>query len=102
MQHHFIIELLGIKDKHVDLWNIEKDSNKWLIELHTKVKKQKCPLCKERTKRIHSYRKQSIQGPILANTPVKIIVKKRRYLCTHCRHTNDYKWWIPTKDVRIP
>ncbi|MBU5265796.1 transposase family protein [Virgibacillus proomii] len=71
----------------MDVWNIEKYSNKWLIELHTKVKKQKCPFCKERTKRIYSYRKQSIQGPILSNTPVKIIVKKRRYLCTYCPHT---------------
>ncbi|MBU5267694.1 hypothetical protein [Virgibacillus proomii] len=76
MQDHFIIELLGIKNKHVEVWNIEKGSDKWCIELHTKVKKQKCPFCKERTKRIYSYRKQSIQGPILSNTPVKIIVKK--------------------------
>ncbi|MBU8798848.1 ISL3 family transposase, partial [Virgibacillus pantothenticus] len=49
--------------------------------------KQTCPSCKAKTKRVHSYRKQLIQGPNLSNTSVKIALRKRRYLCTHCHHT---------------
>lgn len=87
MQNHFIIELLGIKDKHVDVWNISDRPGGLLVELHTKVRKQKCPFCKKRTKRVHGYRNQSIQGPIQANKSVQILLKKRRYLCKACHHT---------------
>ncbi|QHS22913.1 ISL3 family transposase [Virgibacillus sp. MSP4-1] len=87
MQKHFIIEMLGIKDKHVDVWDMTSEPDKFYVELYTKVKTQKCPFCKEKTKRVHSYRNQQIQGPIVSNKPVKISLRKRRYLCVNCRHT---------------
>lgn len=58
----------------------------FFVELYTRVKQQKCPSCKKKTKRVHSYRTQTIQGPIVSNKPVKISIRKRRYLCTHCHH----------------
>ncbi|WP_237670630.1 transposase family protein [Virgibacillus halodenitrificans] len=39
---------------------------KLFVELYTKVKKQKCPFCGNRTKSIHGYRTQTIQGPIVS------------------------------------
>ncbi|NBJ71725.1 ISL3 family transposase [Roseburia sp. 1XD42-34] len=88
MHNHLIIELLGIKDTNVDVWDIREESKtELLVELFTKVKRQTCPFCKEKTRRVHSYRKQSIQGPLLSNTSVKIRLKKRRYLCSDCGHT---------------
>lgn len=88
MQNHFIIELLGIKDKHVELWDICDDiPGKLTVELHTKVKRQKCPFCKKRTKRVHGYRNQNIQGPLLSHTTVTMCLRKRRYLCTECHRT---------------
>ncbi|MBS7429343.1 MULTISPECIES: ISL3 family transposase [unclassified Virgibacillus] len=87
MQYHLIIDLLGIKDKQVEVWDIKEEPATWLVELYTKVKKQTCPSCKAKTKRVHSYRKQLIQGPNLSHTSVKISLRKRRYLCTHCHHT---------------
>ncbi|WP_226038594.1 ISL3 family transposase [Aquibacillus saliphilus] len=87
MQNHFIIEMLGIKDKHVDVWDFSDQSDYLLVELRTKVKKQKCPVCKEKTKRVHGYRNQKIQGPIMSNRPLQISLRKRRYLCVDCNHT---------------
>ncbi|WP_077357304.1 ISL3 family transposase [Virgibacillus halodenitrificans] len=87
MQNHFIIEMLGIEDKHVDVWEVSSDSGKFWVELYTKVKKHKCPFCGNRTKNIHGYRTQTIQGPIVSNKPVRISLKKRRYLCKACNHT---------------
>ncbi|WP_017470859.1 transposase family protein [Amphibacillus jilinensis] len=84
MQRHFIIELLGIKDKHVDVWGVTEESRSLIVELYTKQKQQKCPFCKEKTNRVHSYRRQEIQGPVLSNKDVKISLKKRRYLCPNC------------------
>ncbi|WP_017756557.1 ISL3 family transposase [Calidifontibacillus oryziterrae] len=87
MQNHFIIELLGIKDRHVDVWSISEQSGIFIVELDTKVKRQRCPSCKGITKRIHGYRNQIIQGPIVSNKRVQIHLRKRRYLCTDCQHT---------------
>nr|WP_272932742.1 ISL3 family transposase [Virgibacillus halodenitrificans] len=79
--------MLGIEDKHVDVWEVSSDSGKFWVELYTKVKKQKCPFCGNRTKNIHGYRTQTIQGPIVSNKPVRISLKKRRYVCKACNHT---------------
>lgn len=88
MQNNFIIEMLGIKDKHVEIWDIYDDVlGELKIELYTRVKKQTCPCCKKKTKRTHAYRKQNIQGPLLSNTTVKICLKKRRYYCKECNST---------------
>nr|WP_053217922.1 hypothetical protein [Virgibacillus senegalensis] len=49
MQRHFIMELLGIKDKQVDVWNIEEEGSALRVELYTRQRQQKCPFCKEKT-----------------------------------------------------
>ncbi|WP_339181590.1 transposase family protein [Oceanobacillus sp. FSL W7-1293] len=87
MQHHFITELLGIKDTHVDVWDIREEESYLIAELFTKQRMQKCPCCGKRTKRIHSYRCQSIQGSVLTTKEVHISLRKRRYICMSCHHT---------------
>src|SRR5690625_4007556 len=57
------------------------------VELCTKVRQQTCIHCNKRTKRVHGYRMQKIQGPILTNKPVVIYLRKRRYKCIQCNHT---------------
>ncbi|WP_147212811.1 ISL3 family transposase [Oceanobacillus sojae] len=87
MHHHFITELLGIKDTHVDVWDIREEENYFIAELFTKQRKQKCPFCGERTKRMHGYRWQSVQGPAFTTKEIHISLRKRRYICTSCHHT---------------
>ncbi|WP_237648703.1 hypothetical protein [Sediminibacillus terrae] len=71
MQRHIIVELLGIKDKQVDVWNIEEEGSALRVELYTRQRQQKCPFCKEKTKQVHGYRNQAIQGPVLSNNDEK-------------------------------
>ncbi|WP_017472612.1 transposase family protein [Amphibacillus jilinensis] len=80
----FYHRIIGIKDKHVDVWDVTEESSSLIVELYTKQKQEKCPFCKEKTNRVHSYRRQEIQGPVLSNKDVKISLKKRRYLCPNC------------------
>jgi transposase len=87
MQEHLIIELLGIKEKHVELWDFQLVDGEYHVWLQTKQRKQKCPQCQAKTKRVHGYRTQTIQGRLIEDKPVKIHLKKRRYLCTSCHHT---------------
>jgi transposase len=84
---HSIINLLGIKDKHVEIFDSGEEEGVFWFELHTRVNMQKCPKCKSRTKRIHSYRMQKIQSSSMAGKRVYLHVKKRRYRCTTCGHT---------------
>lgn len=87
MQNNFIINLLGIKDKNVDVWDMYQSNNTLTVELFTKVRKQKCPVCKSRTNRTHAYRTQEIQGPIFSGISIKVTLKKRRYICKECNST---------------
>lgn len=87
VHHHFITELLGIKDTHVDVWDIRKEESHFIAKLFTKPRMQKCPFCGERTKRIHGYRWQSIQGPAFTAKEDHISLRKRRYICTSCHRT---------------
>ena len=87
MQENIIIELLGIKEKKVELFDFQVQPNEFHVWLHTKQRKQRCPNCGERTQRIHGYRTQKIQGRLIEDKPVNIHLKKRRYLCTSCRTT---------------
>ncbi|BAC13372.1 transposase for IS652 [Oceanobacillus iheyensis HTE831] len=87
MQNHFIIEMLGIKDTNVKVWDISQGSDALIVELYTEKRQQKCPFCRCKTKRVHSYRIQPIQGPVLPNQQVKLFLRKRRYLCKDCGKT---------------
>lgn len=64
----------------------EKKKSCFIAELFTKQRMQKCPLCGRRTKRIHGYCWQRVQGPAFTTNEVQNSLRKRRYLCTSCRH----------------
>lgn len=87
MQNNLIIDLLGIKDSHVDVWHTDFTTKTFHVWLQTKTRFHNCPNCKNKTKRVHSYREQLIQGRMIEERPVLLHVKKRRYLCTECHHT---------------
>lgn len=87
MHEHFIIQLLGIKDTHVELWDFDMGKKEISVSLHTKVKRHKCLKCGEWTRRVHGYRNQKIRGRLIEEKPVIIDLRKRRYLCLNCGHT---------------
>ena len=88
MHEHFIIEMLGIKDRNVKVWEVYYEQNQDLqVDLYTEKRKQKCPSCSQKTKRVHGYRSQMIQGPRLVQGKVTVNLRKRRYLCAGCGKT---------------
>ncbi|AEM78225.1 ISL3 family transposase [Thermoanaerobacter wiegelii] len=82
MQGNYITKFL--KSEEV-IWEgvIENDSR---IELHIKMKQKPhiCPRCGEVTSKIHDYRVQRIKDVPLFGKPTVIVLKKRRYVCSHC------------------
>lgn len=87
MRNNFITELLGIKEKHIEIWDYKVENNQFYVWLQTKQRNQTCPFCKNKTKRTHSYRTQKVQGRLIEEKQVTIYLKKRRYFCPACRHT---------------
>ena len=87
MQEDFIMKLLGIKEKYVELWEMKEENGEFHFWLQTKQRKQTCPKCGAKTKRVHSYRMQLIKGRLIEDRPVKIHLRKRRYLCPSCQKT---------------
>ncbi len=87
MQEEFITQMLGIKEKYIEINHVEMIDNSFHIELSTKVRKVTCPKCKYKTRRVHSYRNQRIQGRLIEEKPVVLHLRKRRYKCSECSAT---------------
>nr|WP_239585421.1 transposase family protein [Amphibacillus cookii] len=43
--------------------------------------------CACKTKRVHGYRNQKLEGPTIPHDKVKMLLRKRRYLCQACGKT---------------
>ena len=80
---HFIEELLGIQDITSDL-SIKRSEERVEIHITHRKKKEKCPVCGKKTSKVHDYRRQTIKDLPAFGTPVRIVVRKRRYACTEC------------------
>ena len=74
--------LLNLQD--VFIKKIDKDENTFKIHIEMPVKEQICPHCKNKTKYIHGYRKQSIKDIEGYGHKTLLIYNKRRYRCKKC------------------
>lgn len=77
-----IKDFIGLQDVIVN--KIEKNEKETEIHLEMEVKEQECPCCHEKTNRIHDYRIQRITDIPYQLKPVILVLRKRRYVCTHC------------------
>src|SRR5699024_7538359 len=84
MQKEFITQMLGIKEKYIAVNHLEITNNVFQVELSTKVRTVACPKCKHKTRHIHGYRNQCIQGRRIEEKPVVLHLRKRRYKCINC------------------
>ncbi|MBA3927091.1 transposase family protein [Listeria rustica] len=80
MPDHFIIQLMGLENKNVQLikHSIEKDTCHLHIQL--KRKKHTCPHCQTGINRMRDYRTHLFQHLKMAEKRVYIHYWKRRYL----------------------
>src|SRR5699024_994772 len=103
MSNKFITQILGIKEKYIEIDHYEIVDSAFHVELSTKVRKVTCPRCKHKTKRVHSYRTQRIQGRLIEEKPVILSLRKRRYKCLECHATfmNLWGWWIAINVAQI-
>ena len=79
---NFTEELLGLQG--VKITNIEKEENNITIYLQIGRKSHDCPCCGTTTETIHDYILQKIKDIPSFGKNVVIMLRKRRYRCTHC------------------
>lgn len=83
MHDNIIAELFDLHD--VKISEVNNQTN--LIEIHFEniVKTHECPNCGNITKNIHDYRVQRIKDVAILVKPVILVLRKRRYICKHCK-----------------
>ncbi|WP_260490326.1 ISL3 family transposase [Listeria booriae] len=90
MPDHFIIQLIGLENKNIQLVDQSIEANTCHIHIQLKRKKHACPQCKTRTDRIKDYRIHMFQHLKTAEKRIIIHYRKRRYICP-CGKSFDEK-----------
>lgn len=83
MQLNSNITLPGFED--VIIKKTENRDGKYIIFLELKKEMQDCPVCENRTDKIHDYRTQKLRHPSVMGRETLIFYRKRRYQCTTCK-----------------
>ncbi|MBC6308231.1 ISL3 family transposase [Listeria sp. FSL L7-1582] len=101
MPDHFIIQLIGLENKNVQLieHSIEKDTCH--IHIQLKRKKHTCPHCQTRTNRMKDYRTHLFQHLKMAEKRVYIHYRKRRYHCPCGKAFDEKNQGIVTRYQRF-
>ena len=79
---HFTEELLGLQG--VKITNIENSEKSIEIYAELERKPHNCTSCGAATSTVHDYRTQRIKDIPAFGKLVTIVLRKRRYRCTHC------------------
>ena len=75
--------LTGLQDLIIK--NVDTLGDSLLISAEIKKKPHKCPCCNEITDKVHDYRTQIIKDIPAFGKHVLISLRKRRYVCKHCK-----------------
>ena len=79
---HFTEELLGLQG--IKITNIENSEKSIEIYAELERKPHNCTSCGTATSTVHDYRTQRIKDIPAFGKLVTIVLRKRRYRCTHC------------------
>ncbi len=82
LYNHFTEKLLGLQG--VKITNIENNEKNIVIYAEMERKEHHCTCCGTATSTLHDYRTQTIKDISAFGKLVKIVLRKRRYRCSHC------------------
>ena len=80
--------LLGLNRKEYEIIELKEKNGIIEVELGSRKKKVRCPICNEFTSSIHDYLKP-IRSTYLnsCNQEINLIIHKRRFRCYKCKKT---------------
>jgi transposase len=79
---YYSSKLINLKGFCVE--NFEICDNEINIYGKMELKEHTCPCCGHKTTKVHDYRNQKIKDISMFAKQVYIVIKKRRYVCSHC------------------
>ena len=80
LNSYYTEKLLGLQE--VELKNIRENENNVEIEIEQPRKECICPMCGEKTRKIHDYRHQRVKELPAFGKNVVLLLRKRRYACS--------------------
>ena len=83
LYNYSISNLTGLQDLKIK--NIDTLGNFLLINAEIERKPHKCPCCNNLTDKVHDYRVQVIKDIPAFGKFILISLRKRRYVCKHCK-----------------
>ena len=83
LNNNYTEEMLDLKDSFVT--KIKNSELKCDIYVDCILQTQVCPNCRHETKRIHSYRTQTVKDLPIFGKQTHLHVRRRRYYCPHCK-----------------
>ncbi|WP_234405409.1 transposase family protein, partial [Paenilisteria weihenstephanensis] len=84
MPDHFIIQLIGLENKNIQLLDYSIENHICHIHIQLKRKKHACPSCKTRTDRIKDYRTHTFQHLKVAEKTCLCVLSKTQ-ICLFLR-----------------
>ena len=79
LNSYYTEKLLGLQE--VEIKKIQENENFFEIEIEQPRKQCICPLCGQKTDKIHDYRRQRVKELPAFGKCVTLILRKRRYVC---------------------
>ena len=87
-QKNIIKELVGLQDVIVE--KVEETEKEMHIHIQLERKTHHCPCCGRATDKVHDYRTQKVLDIPMHGKQVFLMIRKRRYVCSHC-HKRFYE-----------
>ncbi len=87
LQDNYTQDLPIFKGVTVKYFRESEDNNSYEAFIEMPVKEHHCPHCGYITTYIKDYRLQKVKDLSLAGKPLKVTIRKRRYICKNCNST---------------
>ena len=87
LQDNYTQDLPIFKGVTVKYFRESEDNNSYEAFIEMPVKEHHCPHCGYATTYIKDYRLQKVKDLSLAGKPLKVTIRKRRYICKNCNST---------------
>ena len=82
-----IIKLFNLEPQDIEQIDICSENYTVFVFITLRKQLQRCPKCGCSTKRIHDYRRRTLEHGVINDAFTTIVYKQRRYYCTECGHS---------------
>jgi transposase len=84
MQHHLIMKLLKLEERHLRMTGVHYEGPDVHVDIEYAQGHHVCPCCGHLTSKVHDYRIRTVRHGNIQGYHVILHYRRRRYVCKHC------------------